>query len=67
MKKEIKMKRVVFKSLSDFIKNSEYSENGCTQEFLNRYYKGDEEKFKEDNKTNKNCFNCKGCRNLGSL
>ena len=47
----------------DFYKNNKKGNNGCTQEFLDHYYDGDIDAWIEDNKKNKNCFNCKKCVN----
>ncbi len=53
-------KNVTFKDYESFKNQSEVI-NGCTQSFLNFKYKGDVEKFLEDNKTNDGCFNCDDC------
>lgn len=43
--------------------SKKYNYNACSPEFLNKYYKGNLEKWWEDNKTNSHCWNCVDCVN----
>ena len=52
--------KFIFNSSDDFT-NKMYRQNGCTQEFLDKYYNGDIIQWIKDNKTNENCFNCWNC------
>ena len=57
--------RKVFINLDEFKKYirsfSEVIPNGCTQDFLNKYYYGNYEEWYEDNLRNEGCFNCWNC------
>ena len=57
---------LIFKDYKEFNKyieeHPDTKNNGCTQEFLNKYYDGDIYEWYDDNKTNKLCFNCLGCQ-----
>ena len=52
----------IYKNFADYLRKRKDGENGCTQEFLNGYYDGDEKAFENDNATNKECYNCFNCR-----
>lgn len=53
----------IFRDYKDYYKNRKNNQNGCTKEFLKRCYNNNLDRWKKENTTNKNCFNCISCVN----
>ncbi len=51
----------VFKDYKDYLENKKNGEKGVSQMFLDESYNGCLDMADFDNKTNANCFNCRGC------